>query len=123
MSKANVEVVRGIFEAFLRGDEHTALDAFDPNVEYDARTRPDGRVFHGREGVREAVRVWVGTWEDYQVEIQEYIDAGDDVILVMHESGRGKGSGLEIDQLFRSAWTVRDGKVVRVREHPHAEGR
>ena len=100
-------------EAYLSGDNETALAAYDPQVEFDASLRPEGHVYRGREGVAEAMRVWSGTWEDWNVEMEEIIDAGDHVLLIARESGRGKGSGIEIDQRIFAVFTLRGGRIVR----------
>jgi ketosteroid isomerase-like protein len=46
MPMTNVEVVRGMLEAFIRRDSALALAAFDPNVEWDGTNLPDGKVAH-----------------------------------------------------------------------------
>jgi ketosteroid isomerase-like protein len=112
MSQENVEIVRQHFEAFLSGDNETALAAYDPEVVFDASVRPEGHVYHGREGVAEAMRIWTGAWEDWKVDVKEIIDAGDRVLLIGRESGRGKGSGIEIDQWVFVVFTLRNGRIV-----------
>jgi ketosteroid isomerase-like protein len=102
-------------EAYLSGDNEGALAHYDPEVEFDATIRPEGRVYHGREGVAEAMRVWTGTWEGWRVRTEELVDAGDKVLLVVRESGRGKGSGLEIDQQVFIVFELREGLIVRWR--------
>ena len=113
MSEENVEIVRRHMEAYLSGDNETALGAYDAAVEFDATVRPEGQVYRGREGVAEAMRVWTGTWEDWRVEVEEFIDAGDQVLMISRETGRGKGSGIEINQRVFGLFTLRDGKIVR----------
>jgi ketosteroid isomerase-like protein len=119
MSQENVEIVRRSFEAFQRGDYEAAMDAIDPRIEYDLTHFPDGKVYLGHEGIREAFRIWMGTWEDYRQELDELIDAGDDeVIALVRESGRGKGSGIELERPTAGLWTLRDGRAVRIRFYP-----
>ena len=113
MSKENVEIVRRQIDAYLSGDFETALAAFDPEVEFDVSIRPEGGVYRGPEGVAEAMRTWSGAWEDWRVEVEEIIDAGDRVLMIVHETGRGKGSGIEIDQRLFQVYTLRDGKITR----------
>ena len=91
MSQANVEIVRRCFEAFT-----------------------DGELYEGHEGVRRGMGRWLGTWTDYAMEVDEYIDAGDSVVIFFRESGRGKGSGVWIEQSVAGVWTLHDGQVVRV---------
>jgi ketosteroid isomerase-like protein len=49
---------------------------------------------------------------------QEYIDAGDQVIVVLRWGGRGRISGADVEERDE-AWifTVRGDKVIRVKEY------
>ena len=116
MSRENVEIVRASFESFQRGDYDAAMDVFDPEIEYDLTHFPDGKVYRGHDGVREAFRIWMGTWDDFRQELDELIDGGDtEVIAVVREFGRGKGSGIALERPTVGLWTMRDGKAVRIR--------
>jgi ketosteroid isomerase-like protein len=122
MSREGVEIVRQSIEAFQRGEYASGMEALDPAIEYDMTHFPDGKVYRGHDGVREAFRIWIGTWEDYRLELDELIDVGDDVIAVVSEFGRGKASGLELNRQTAGVWTLRNGKAIRIRfyEHRHA---
>jgi uncharacterized protein len=112
MSQENVEIVRRHMAAYISGDYETALAAYSPDVECDASVRPEGQVYRGRDGVVEAFRVWRGTWESWKGEVEEIIDAGERVLMVLHESGRGKGSGVEVEQRTFFVYTLRDNMIV-----------
>ena len=115
MSEQNVEVVQRTFEAFIRGDFESAMAAFDPAVEFDlTHVAPDGDVYHGHEGVWQAMRRWLLAWEDYRMEVDDYLDAGDSVVIRFRESGRGRGTGVPVEQNVTGVWELRTGKVVRV---------
>ena len=44
------------------------------------------------------------------------IDLGEDqVVVVLREFGRGKGSGIEVERPTAGVWTLCDGKAVRIR--------
>jgi ketosteroid isomerase-like protein len=118
MSERNIETVRGAFDAFLLGDLESAMEVFHPAVEWDVSMRVDGRVFHGHDGVRQGIATWLSAWEDYRIDVEEYVDAGDDVIVLATEGGRGKGSGIESEQRVKFTWTLADGKVTRVKITP-----
>jgi len=114
MSEENVEVVRQMYDAYSRGDNEAALAAFDPEVEMDASVRPEGGVYRGRQGIAEALRTWSGTWEDFKIEVEEMIDAGERVLVVEHQTGRGKGSGIPLDEHTFSSFTCEAGKSDRL---------
>jgi ketosteroid isomerase-like protein len=62
----------------------------------------------------------VGAWESFRHELRELIDCGDDrVLLAGWQTGRGKGSGVEISEENFSVYTVRDGKIVSQRMFRH----
>lgn len=111
MSQENVDLVR-------RGIEN--VDAFwamlDQHVIWDLRTWPRldlDNVYVGREAVIKASRHYWGTWEDYRVEAEEVLDAGQSVVVILHEYGRGKGSGVPFDKLHPQLWTFRGGRIIR----------
>ena len=54
------------------------------------------------------------SFNDYSVEIQEFIDAGETTVVVpVRISARGKGSGVNIRTRVAHLWTLRDGKLIR----------
>jgi ketosteroid isomerase-like protein len=114
VSESNIEIVRRIYDAYVSGDFDTAFSLIDPEVEFDVSIRPEGKVYRGHEGVAEGLRTWTGTWEGFRMELQELIDAGDQVVGVEHQSGRGRGSGLPLSQLYFSVFTLDGGKVTRI---------
>ena len=62
MSEENVEVVRGMYDAFHSGDADGALAHFDQDVVVDAsKARPDGGRGQGREQLNVIVAAWMGT--------------------------------------------------------------
>jgi uncharacterized protein len=114
MSEENVEIVRRVYEAHDSGDFDGALALIDPGVRCEVAFRPDTQAFHGYEGVAEALRTWIGTWDEFSTVIEDTIDAGEHVICIEQQSGRGKGSRVPLQQRVYSVFTVRDGKVVRM---------
>lgn len=113
MSEENVEVVRALYAAYNRGDDDTALAAFDPEVEWDARHHPDGRVYHGHDGILEFFREWNSLWESTHSEPEKLLDAGDRVVVLTLETTRA--GGLEITERHGEIYTLRAGKVVHWR--------
>ena len=48
-------------------------------------------------------------------DVEEWIDAGDEVIAVMHIRARGRRSGVPVERREWDVWTLRDGKLWRLR--------
>ena len=79
-------------------------------------TTPDsagGKVHHGRDETAEVVRMWVGTWTDYSIELERVIDAGDRVVVICEERGTGKGSGLKMTTRVGMVVTVSGDQITR----------
>jgi ketosteroid isomerase-like protein len=120
MSQENVEVVRATFARLRRGE--SVLDVLAPNVVWEVRSGPEQGEYGGIEVVAEYYRRYFGTWEDFQVEIEEVRELPDDrVFVVARDSGRGRRSGVEVEMLVFQVWTLREGKVVRLQSFPSRE--
>jgi ketosteroid isomerase-like protein len=95
MSEENVEIVRQAWEAWVRKDNETALALYDPEVQIDLTAVPHiGRseVYFGREGLQEWLRDMLASFGVVNTEVEEWIDAGERVIAMVHSYRRGKRS-------------------------------
>ena len=121
----NVAVVRRAWEAWLARDNEAALALYDPEVDLDFTGGNQAAAIYGRykglDGVREFFRDWLATWENYSSEIEELIGAGDEVLALMHEWGRGRQSGVPVDFRQVHVWTLRDGRLLRLRVYATRE--
>ena len=109
MSQENVEIVRELVEAVQRGDFTEAVTHLAPDVAY--IVSQEGPA-HGPEAVRAMWERWEGEWEETEMVHEEFIDAGDHVVVTTHEWGRGRETGIEVDGRFFNIFTLRNGKVV-----------
>jgi ketosteroid isomerase-like protein len=77
-------------------------------------------VYHGHEGVRAYWRNWLSAWSDLDFELQDVVDAGDEVVaLIRNQRQWGRHSGIVTEvQPYGLVFTIRDGKVVRWRAYP-----
>ncbi|HEV7584572.1 MAG TPA: nuclear transport factor 2 family protein [Solirubrobacteraceae bacterium] len=111
MSEADIAVVRGMWEAFLRKDDEAANAAFDPDVEWDGTNLPDGEISHGLQAVLAHVRGWSEVWETWEVDVEDVLDAGEGrVIAFIRERGRTR-NGLDANERHSELYVVRDGKI------------
>ena len=94
MSQENVELVHRGFNWLARGELDRFFQFVDPEVEIvQPFELPGARTYHGHEGLRDAVQSWAGQWDDFRAEPERIIDAGDRVVVLVHQLGRGKASG------------------------------
>jgi ketosteroid isomerase-like protein len=115
MGSKNLDLVRSIYAAWERGDFGSAEWA-DSEIEYLVVDGPEPSRWTGLAGMAQGWRDWLRAWEDFRAEPEEYLDLDNERILVLvHNSGRGRTSGLELEQ--RSAanlFELRDGKVTKL---------
>jgi ketosteroid isomerase-like protein len=119
MGAQSVEVVRGVYDAFARGDVGAVLGAMSDDVEwFEAEGMPYGGVYRGPNAVAENVFVPITTdIQDFAVTPEEFFASGDTVATVTRYSGTGKATGKRLDLPVVHVWDVRDGKVVRFRQY------
>jgi uncharacterized protein len=110
MSRENVKIVRRCFDAWGRGDHAEALAPLAPDVVWKVAQEAPA---HGPDEVRSVWERWEADWEELEETPEEFIDAGDHVVVTVHYKGRGRGSGIEIAGRTFHVYTFRDGKIVR----------
>ena len=117
MSQENVELARSIFGAWERGD-YSSAEWAHPEIEFVAADGPTPGRWTGLAAMAEAWREALSAFEDLRAEADEYRALDDERVLVlMHFSGRGKTSGLEVGDIQMKGanlFHVRDGKVTRL---------
>jgi ketosteroid isomerase-like protein len=113
MSQENVEIVRRSFEAYLRGDFAGAVAYLASDVVYEVGQELPAR---GADEVIERWQRWEDAWVRLETVGEEFIDAGDHVIVPVRYSGRGRASGIEFEERLFEVHTLRDGKCVHKRD-------
>jgi ketosteroid isomerase-like protein len=72
--------------------------------------------YHGRAEFDAQMARWAEPFESWSWELSELIDAGgDDILAVGVQRGVLKGSGTAVVMPIAQIWTVRDGKLRRIR--------
>jgi ketosteroid isomerase-like protein len=64
--------------------------------------------------MQEWIEDWSGAWDEWHIEIEELVDAGDAVLALIHHTARGHSSGMAMDSHDGMLFTFRNGKVVAV---------
>jgi ketosteroid isomerase-like protein len=117
MASANVDLVRSIYADWERGD-WSSVDWAHPAIEFVRPDGPEPGSWTGVAGMAEYWRDFLSGWEDWRTEADEYRELDDERVLVLvHMTGRGKTSGLEVGQVRTKAanlFHVRAGRVTRL---------
>ena len=116
MSNDNVELLRGTYEAFGRGDIPAVIGVLDENVAWiTPAVLPHAMTVNGRDDVGAFFQKLASTWEDFNLEIDDFCASGDRVCVIGRAGGKLDGKPASYG--FVHAWTVRDGVCVRFDEY------
>jgi ketosteroid isomerase-like protein len=117
MSQKNVEIVRRENEAINRGDVATAMQLLDPGCEWWDREDDFGATVHrGHDGVT-AFLAALAELAELRVEPEEFIDAGEYVVVPVRLVGHGRGSGASFEEHEVHVYKLRGGKIIELREY------
>ena len=118
MSQENVEIVRRGYELFSEGNFEAVTELISDEAEL-----PDGGGLglddtaagtrRGPDGFLQGSQDALDAFEDYRVEPQEFIDAGDAVVVPVRISGRGRASGATLEVRLVHLWVLRNGRAIR----------
>jgi uncharacterized protein len=113
MSQENLELVRGGFAAFQEGDLSRMLDLMaDDLVTY--RADPDDATYNGKEGFLRATADWTEDFSEWSVIPEEFIDAGDRVLVRVRQTARGEASGVPVEGEFWFVLEMRGRRVAKL---------
>jgi ketosteroid isomerase-like protein len=59
-------------------------------------------------------QAWNEAWQSWDIENEKYVDAGDQVVVLTRMRGRGRGSGVQVEQHGGFVISLRAGKVIRL---------
>ena len=116
MSEENVEIVRRAYQAGAERGPSAVPDFFHQEAEWHPpREDPDSTPRRGQKAIIRYFDQWLDAWEDFRIEPETLLDAGDKVVAPIRITGRGRGSGAEFPELSSAhVFTLREGQIVRV---------
>jgi ketosteroid isomerase-like protein len=137
MPGRNVELISEVFpqkvdvaEVMRSDDPVGALvrrpDVLVPDVEvrFEARaTGGPGLSYRGIDGLIEGWRDWLTPWESFRLEVEELVDAGENVVMTARVVARTERHGVELEHRPAAVWTIEHGRIVAIRfylEHDQA---
>ncbi len=112
---SNIDIIKGLYQAFERGELNSVLDVLDPNVEWiESEGIPYGGTFIGREAVLNGVFLKIGPeWDDFIAHVDEFLDAGETIVTLGYDCGTYKATGKRMRAPTASVWSLRNGLVVK----------
>ena len=121
MSEQNVALIRAIYDAFAAGDIPGVVGRMSPDMVWnEAENFPyaDGNPYRGPEAILGGVFGRLGAeWDGFAALPEEFLDAGDTVVVLGRYRGSCKATGRALDAQLAHVWRVADGKAVRFQQY------
>ena len=115
----NVALVKRSYVAFARDDLDAVLADMHPEIEWhQAQGLPHGGLYHGVDEVRRNIfqPLEAEWWSEFTADPDEFLDAGDQVVVLGRYRGTAQGSGKALDVPFVHVWTLREARATRFRQ-------
>jgi uncharacterized protein len=117
-----IAIVSRGYEAWNRGDVESVLELVHPDFVWSDPPEVVGtRGGVGRDDFRLYLRSLAQAWDGFHCEPVEFRVAGDTLVVVVREGGRGKLSGAVVEHRLIHVWRFRDGQAVSLQAHVDAE--
>jgi ketosteroid isomerase-like protein len=121
MSQDNVDLIRSIYDAFATGDVPGVVGRMAADMEWnEAENFPyaDGNPYRGAEAILGGVFARLGgEWDGFAPVPEEYLDAGDTVVVLGRYHGTYKATGGVLNAQMAHVWRVKDGKAVHFQQY------
>ena len=118
---SNVDLIRGIYDAFGAGDIPGVVGRMSPDIEWnEAENFPyaDGNPYRGPDAILGGVFARLGgEWDGFAAVPEEFLDAGDTVVVLGRYRGTCKATGEPINAQMAHVWRVRDGKAAAFQQY------
>jgi ketosteroid isomerase-like protein len=116
------EVLRRTYEALARRDLVVLDELAAPDFEMDLTERVlNPATYHGAEGLLRFLGEIDELWASMDIDVERVIERGDEVLAVLMVTLTGRGSGVEMESRIAQRWTLRDGKLLRMKLYADAD--
>src|SRR5580692_4123012 len=108
--------LQGAYAAFNRGDMEAAVAPLDAEIEWTEPAEfPGGGTYHGREAAKRYLTQSRAAWAEVSSEPEQFITAGNRIVVFVHARVRAKGSNEWQDVRLADVYTFHDGKAIQMR--------
>jgi ketosteroid isomerase-like protein len=120
MSQENVDALRRLYGEWTKGNLWALRDIADPNIEWEwspnlASLSGGPRIYRGLDEIGAATLEFLAVWDHYWMTAEDFIEAGDKVVVLMRVHARAASADSALEQRSTAVWTLRNGRAVRVR--------
>ena len=122
VSQHDAELLRRFYDAINKDDVDAAIDLCDHQVEVYLPPNIVAAVPpRGHRDVSTYLRQFMNSWHEYRPQPEGFVEAGDEVVALVHLRARGKGSRFVIEEEMADVFKVDDGKICRLRLYVHRD--
>lgn len=118
---SGADTIKGLYEAFTRGDVAAVLGAFAPDIhwmEAENFLYADRNPYRSPQAVAEGVFARIAAdVENFAVRPSRIIDGGDTIAVEGRYQGTIKATGVPVDAQFVHVWQLLGGKVVGFQQY------
>ena len=109
-----MEAIERGYAALNRGDLSVVLELLDPDIEWhEPGPSLEAGTHRGRDGFERFFCGWLESFEGFRVEPERVVQRGDQLVVVVRQTGAGRSSGVQVETRLAHVWTVANGKAVR----------
>lgn len=114
----NLELVKELYRAFREKDYDAFLENCTPDIEWIQNEGfPQGKTHIGAQAVVEGVfKAFNKDWESWSFEIEQYLDAGETIIVIGSYVGCHRVSRKSFHSPAAHVYDIRNHKVWRFRQ-------
>jgi ketosteroid isomerase-like protein len=110
------EVVRQAYAALGSRDFDRLAELADRDFEMDMTERVlNPATYRGADGLISFLAEVDELWASMDIDAERILERDDDVLALLNVRLEGRGSGLALESRTAHRWTLRDGKLLRLR--------
>ncbi len=113
MSQEDVEIIQRSFVVWGETGE-PEWRIVDDEIEAHDHDILDASEYRGRAGIERWLADWGAAWSEFSMEPEEFIDAGERVVVVIRMRAKGLGSSAVVERQDAIVYELRDGKITRL---------
>jgi ketosteroid isomerase-like protein len=116
------ELVKRAYAALAERDFDTLSELAAPDFEMDMTVRVlNPATYRGEQGLRQFLAEIDELWESMDMQVERLVERDDEVLALLAVDIKGRGSGLTLQDRIAQRWTVRDGRLVRMKVYTDQE--